>query len=123
MKFLLDVHVGTTIARALAAADHDVLRAALEYPTASDRWLLELAAKEDRILVTQDSDFTDLIFAFSSPPPRALIYIRCDPRDQIKMVARIFEILENDMLNGHIAVLTPSATRFRPFPQNDDGHG
>ena len=116
MKFLLDVHVGSVIARALAAAGHDVLRAAIAYPMSSDAWLLALAVEEGRTIITQDSDFTDLIFAFSATPPQSLIYIRCDPMDQHEMVTRILEILENDMLNGHIAVLTPSTTRFRPFP-------
>lgn len=123
MKFLLDVHVGTVISRALVAGGHDVLRAAIEYPTSADAELLALAVEEGRTIITQDSDFTDLIFAFSAAPPPALIYLRCDPMDQHEMVMRILEILESDMLNGHIAVLTPSTTRFRPFPPTGNDNG
>ncbi|HEX9965005.1 MAG TPA: DUF5615 family PIN-like protein [Allosphingosinicella sp.] len=69
MRFLLDVHIANAIARALEAEGHDVVRAAVAHATWSDPDLLTLAVREDRIIVTEDSDFSDLIYAVGMPRP------------------------------------------------------
>ena len=85
MRFLLDVHINTTLARLLTSNGHDVLRAALKHKRWSDEHLLALAAAEERIVVSQDSDFSELIYAFGKPAPPAVFYIRCEPEQQLDM--------------------------------------
>jgi predicted nuclease of predicted toxin-antitoxin system len=116
LKFLLDAHIATAIARALAAAGHDVVRAAVDHATWSDLELLALAVREERVIVTQDSDFSDLIYAWGNPPPPAIIYIRCEPDAQPAMASRVMETLASDRLNRHMAVIRPSSSRYRPLP-------
>jgi predicted nuclease of predicted toxin-antitoxin system len=36
--------------------------------------LLELAVCRQRIVITQDSDFTDLVYAFGKPAPPSILY-------------------------------------------------
>ena len=116
MRFLLDVHIGLHIAQTLGDAGHDVLRAALACPTASDLEHIERARAEDRILISEDSDFTDLIFAHGHAAPPALIYIRCEPFEQ-KLIAQVLlEVIEDQRLAGHVAVVTAEQVRFRRFP-------
>ena len=120
MRFLLDVHIAKSIATALEAEGHDVVRAALDYATWSDADLLALAVRDERIIVTQDSDFSDLIYAFGMPPPPAIIYIRCEPESQPSMAGRVIDTLASNRLNRHMAVIRPSSSRYRPLPPESD---
>jgi predicted nuclease of predicted toxin-antitoxin system len=122
LKILLDVNIGTTIANSLQNAGHDVVRAALSFPTWADVALLDLAFRESRIIITEDSDFTDLIFSFGHQAPPSVIFIRRDPERQRSFVDRVLEVVLNDRLQGHIVVLSPAATRYRPFPNTDKNH-
>ena len=119
MRFLLDVHISTRIARALVDAGHDVVRAAIAFPTASDAHLIGIAQNEDRIIVTEDSDFTRLVFTGASPPPSGLIFIRCAPEDQGDMASRVLEVLEMPAMFGHVATLTKDSVRFRALPDQE----
>jgi predicted nuclease of predicted toxin-antitoxin system len=119
LRFLLDVHISASIARALVSAGHLIVRAALDYPQWTNEALLKLAVDEQRVIVTEDSDFTDLIFAEGHAPPPSLIYIRCDPEEQPQMASRILEILDDERLAGHIVVISPPHSRFRAFPKTE----
>ena len=123
MKFLLDVHISTRIASALTDDGHDVVRAALAFPTALDIEVLAIAVSEQRILVTEDSDFSDLIFVHEHAAPTSLIYIRCSAKDQPAMAERVIEILGDARLQGHIVVLTPTSARYRALPNIADDLG
>ncbi|MEH3107334.1 MAG: DUF5615 family PIN-like protein [Sphingomonas fennica] len=117
MRFLLDVHVSTAVSRFLTDAGHDVLRAALVLPTAPDLELLAVARAEDRIIVSADSDFSDLIFAWGELPPPAMIYLRCPPADQPGVITALLDGLTDISLDGHMVVLSARGTRVRPFPR------
>ena len=122
MRFLLDVHIAKAIATAVGAEGHDVVRAALDYPTWSDADLLGLAVREERIIVTEDSDFSDLIYAWGMPPPPAIIYIRCEPETQPAMVGRVIDTLASGRLNRHMAVIRPNSSRYRPLPRESNSN-
>jgi predicted nuclease of predicted toxin-antitoxin system len=117
LKFLLDVHIGMAIARALEAQGYHVLRAALAHATWTDEDLLALAVREELVIVTEDSDFSDLVYAQGAPPPPAIVYIRCEPAAQPNMVDRIVETLASGRLEGHMAVIRPASSRYRPLPE------
>ncbi len=119
MKFLLDVNIGTSIARELLAHGHEVVRAALAYPTWEDVDLLALAVLENWAIISEDGDFTDLIFTFGAPPPASLVFIRRETESQNSFAERVIEIAANDRLIDHVVVLTPTLTRYRPFPKRD----
>ena len=64
MRFLLDVCASSRRMQAtLARLGHDVV-SALEWgdPRASDEVLLALATSEERVLITEDKDFGELVF-------------------------------------------------------------
>ena len=63
MKFLLDANVEYRLARFLASLGHDVKTIAHDYPAyLSDETVLSSAVEEQRILITNDRDFGELIF-------------------------------------------------------------
>lgn len=123
MRFLLDVHMNTTLARLLVSAGHDVLRAALAHKRWSDERLLALARADGRIIVSQDSDFSELIYFHGKPAPPAVLYIRCEPEQQIEMNVRVLQVLETAGFDGHMVVIEPENTRYRPLPGKLDHNG
>ena len=58
----MDACVGRRLAQWLRENDHDVMEADMLGPDPGDVALLELAASTDRILITIDTDFGELIF-------------------------------------------------------------
>jgi predicted nuclease of predicted toxin-antitoxin system len=63
MRFLADESCDFTIVRALRGAGHEVLAIAELAPSAGDPDVLSLALGEERILLTEDKDFGEFVFA------------------------------------------------------------
>jgi len=62
LKFLCDEGVDRPIVEALRAAGHDVTYVAEQNPGVEDQDVLQAASREDRVLVTADKDFGELVF-------------------------------------------------------------
>lgn len=123
MRFLLGVNIGTTVATTLCDAGHDVMRAALHHAQESDGAVLAHAVRQNRILVTCDGDFGDLIYRQGADVPPAVIYIRFEPDAIADLVPRLMDILDFTRLDGHITVIGPEHDRRRPFPVRSTDHG
>lgn len=67
MRFLVDRCAGRRLAEALRGTGHDVVEARTLGPDPGDRALLELAESLDRVLVTIDTDFGELIYLHDVP--------------------------------------------------------
>ncbi|NUQ63766.1 MAG: DUF5615 family PIN-like protein [Pirellulales bacterium] len=68
MKFLLDVCVSSRSLQAfLAGQGHDVQSALAIDPSASNEQLMHVALQDDRVLVTEDKDFGELVFVRRLP--------------------------------------------------------
>lgn len=86
--------------------------------TASDEDVLDLARKLDRVLLTEDTDFGDLIFRDALPPPPGIILSMTSLIDKAERSAR-FAALAPAALSvalGHFVVVGPTSYRYRPFP-------
>ena len=63
MRFLLDVCASSrAMRRLLASLGHDVVSAQDTDPGASDETVLALALHDQRVLITEDKDFGELVF-------------------------------------------------------------
>lgn len=123
MKFLLDANVGSTVARALSSAGHEVVRIAVVAPAATDDAVLAQAVAEERILITCDHDFGELVYRDGADCPPAIIFIRFEPGDVADIVPRLLPLLDFEMLNNHMTIIGPEHTRRRPFPTKSEAHG
>ena len=75
MKFLLDESADSRLAAYLTDRGHDVKVVAQDYPHAlSDREVLSIAQREDRILITNDRDFGDLIVHLRLPHAGVILF-------------------------------------------------
>ena len=76
MRFLLDQKAEARLGMFLVSIGHDATRVGKDHPPGlPDDQVLLLAVAEDRILLTNDSDFGELIFK-EHHPHRGVIYFR-----------------------------------------------
>jgi predicted nuclease of predicted toxin-antitoxin system len=123
LRLVCDANIGSIIANALTAAGHDVVRATTVAPHAADTVILSLAVNDDRILITCDRDFGELVFLHGLPPPSAIIYIRFEPQNVGDIVPRLISVLDSGGLEGHITVIDTAHNRRTPFPAKSNDNG
>src|SRR5438309_7618457 len=75
MRFLADESCDAIFVRVLRDAGHDVTAVADMAAAASDTVVIDLAMRESRILLTEDKDFGQLVYA-SGSPNRGVILLR-----------------------------------------------
>ncbi|MFN4256078.1 MAG: DUF5615 family PIN-like protein [Saprospiraceae bacterium] len=114
MNFIADEGVDGSLVAKLRAAGHDVLYFAETDQSTDDEVILELSNRENRILITRDKDFGELIYRMKRIHA-GIILVRLEEltsalRAQIA-ASFIFENLE--VLSGHFIVLQPSGARIR----------
>jgi predicted nuclease of predicted toxin-antitoxin system len=123
LRFLLDVNVGSSIARALTDAGHEVIRTISLEPRAADPRVLELAIERQAVLITRDRDFGELMFSAGSPHPPGIIYIRAKAFEAHDLIPRLLRLLEPQQLLGHMVVLRSTHHRRIPFPSESKNNG
>jgi predicted nuclease of predicted toxin-antitoxin system len=75
MKFLLDESADFPLADYLKTQGHDVTAVAHDYPHAlKDRDVLAIARREERILITNDHDFGELVFRQQLPHAGVILF-------------------------------------------------
>lgn len=118
MKFLADECCDTALVEALRADDHDVCYVMETMPGASDREVLRTAYNQERILLTEDKDFGELVYRLRYPV-HGLVLLRFPVRDRAQKVPRLRLLItrEAHRLEGSYVVLDPSKARIRPLHQ------
>jgi predicted nuclease of predicted toxin-antitoxin system len=112
MKFLLDAQRPRRLARELAASGHDAIHT-LDLPAGNrtqDRDLVELAIRENRILVTKDNDFV-VSFHLRRLPPKLLLVSTGNVSnvDLVKLFALNLNAVENAFAQNSFVELSASA--------------
>lgn len=117
---LLDENMPRSAGRLLADAGHDVALVADVQPAANDHSVLALARAQQRVLVTFDADFGELVYRQGVAPPPAIVYVRLHPIDGSAAAAKVLVALA-EPIAGHFVVCTRDGHRRRPLPQFADG--
>jgi predicted nuclease of predicted toxin-antitoxin system len=114
INFLADESCDFTVVRALRAAKFDVLSVAESFPSISDEQVLQRSLKEERILLTEDKDFGEWVFAHGKKVP-GVILVRF-PGNARKQLAEEIRMLVEDYgtdLIRNFVVLEPGRARIR----------
>ena len=128
MRLLADLHISPRTVQFLRSLGHDVLRVADLLPaTASDETIVERAAQDQRVILTQDLDMTAII-ALSRRQYPSLVTLRLSSV-RIEFVNTVLQrtlpILEQDLLQGTLVTIEDSRVRLRRLPltiQDDPWH-
>jgi predicted nuclease of predicted toxin-antitoxin system len=116
---LLDENMPRSVGRALVEAGHDVAFAADTEPAADDRSVLALARAGQRMLVTFDADFGDLVYQQGVPAPLAIVFLRMHPIDTAAAAEMVLQALAEAPLDQFV-VCTKRGRRRRPLPKRTD---
>jgi len=115
MRLLLDQDVYAVTARFLVDIGHDVVLAAqIGLSQASDEEILTTAQEENRILITRDRDYGNLVFVRAMGS--GVIYLRILPTTVNKVHSELLQVLETYSeveLVGAFIVVEPDGHRFR----------
>lgn len=115
MRFLADENLPRDIVEALRGAGHDVAWIRADSPERDDEQVLERARTEQRVLVTADTDFGEIIFRLrQSPSGVILLRLSGTPQDQAELVSAV--IPTRDDWIDRFTVVTDRRVRVRPLP-------
>lgn len=115
MRFLLDsCSASRTLHKALIDLGHDVLSARDGYSRATDEELLTLAYEENRVLITEDKDFGELVFLHRRPHPCIVRLVELRVTEKVDAMRDLIERHDDAMRNSSIIVVTRKQVRIRP---------
>lgn len=119
MKFIVDASSGLAIVNFLISHGYDVISVAREMPTADDQTILEKAKLEQRIVITNDKDFGELVFR-SRKANQGVVLIRLSDESSVNRVRAIKAVLDRcgGRIENHFSVVTETEIRIRTIPQN-----
>ena len=117
MRFLADESCDFTFVRILQAAGHDVMAVAESAPGAPDDKVIAFAHSQRRILITEDKDFGQLVFA-AAASTSGVIYVRYPMRSRSALGADLLRLVEErgESLTGTFAVVEPGRIRIGRTP-------
>lgn len=119
MRFLVDESADARLVEALRALGHDAVFIVHSHgPGLSDTEILAIAHAEQRILITDDRDFGDLVFN-QGQPHSGVLYFRLATTDLPTKIERLTYALANhaEQLDRFV-VVTLRRVRVRPAAIN-----
>ncbi|MCY3861764.1 MAG: DUF5615 family PIN-like protein [bacterium] len=125
MNFLIDQNRSPHLAELLRDAGHDAVHTSeLGLERAEDRELLLLAAEEDRIVVSGDTDFGALLAMRRATSPSVILFrARHLPRaeHQAAVILQHLDEVADDLAQGAVLVITDDRIRVRHLPLIAEG--
>ena len=92
---------------------HDVLAAVDDNQKASDQEIMALALEEDRILITEDKDFGELVFLRGLSHPYIVRFVEMPVAEQVEAMRELIAIYPNAMREGSLIVVTRNRVSIR----------
>jgi predicted nuclease of predicted toxin-antitoxin system len=114
MRWLGDECLSASLVNLLRAEGHDVLYVAEMAAGLSDTEVIRLALQEDRLLLTEDKDFGELVVRFGYSVP-GLVLIRIDPAKPTLRARRLGAAIQQfgERLFGRYLVIEDARLRAR----------
>lgn len=124
MRLLIDQNLATRVAVLLRDAGHDAVHVSERgMSRADDDQVLALAVGEERVLVSEDTDFGALLARSRSPLP-SLVLLRSADRlttqARAELLIATIGRVEAELGTGAIVVVGRSRVRIRPLPLKPD---
>ena len=123
MKFLVDNALSPVFAERLRDAQHDALHVRDRgMQASSDEEIFDLAIREDRIVVSADTDFGTLLALRETARPSVVIFRRTSgrrPEFQAMLLLKHLPEVEDSLNEGSVVVIEETRIRVRPLPMGE----
>jgi len=119
MRLLADMHISPATVAFLRRLGHDVVRVSeIMPPNATDAAVVEEAARQDRVILTQDLDFTGIIALGRRTHPSILSLRLSSSRiEHINAVLeRVLPSVESELAAGAVVSVEDGRVRLRALP-------
>ncbi len=114
MNLLADECCDALVVDGLRGDGYDVLYVKELAPGSDDDTVLQLAANQQRVLLTEDKDFGELVVRLKLPA-YGVVLLRMNPADSAAKLARLRHLVQHhaQRLPGSFVVLSAKRARFR----------
>jgi len=118
MRFLANENYPLVSIRRLRLAGYDVASGSEDAAGVSDSEVLARAVTEERIILTFDRDYGELIYRQRRPSPPGMIYFRYSPLTPEEPAEQLLYIIAeaNLFFEGMFTVVERDRIRQRPLP-------
>ena len=116
MRFLADENVSGLVVERLRSNGFDVVDVARGQKGALDPDVLAAAHAGNLVLITEDTDFGELVR--KRPAVRGVILLELDRLSNLAEAARVADVVlsQAEKLEGNLVVIEPARVRLRPLP-------
>lgn len=117
MRFVVDESCDAAVLRALRGAGWDVVAISERIPGATDLEVIAIALSEGRVLVTEDKDFGQLVYAAGREHAGVILLRYSFPLASSMATSLVHLVHEHDQsLSGAFVVLRPGSARIVTSP-------
>jgi predicted nuclease of predicted toxin-antitoxin system len=118
MQFLADENMDALVVRNLRAAGYDIEYIAELAPGIDDQAVLARSVADQRILMTEDLDFCDMVFR-DQAIAYGIILLRILPEQRALKSPRLLHLIQTlaTTLPAALTTLTMDSIRSRPLPK------
>jgi predicted nuclease of predicted toxin-antitoxin system len=118
MRFLANENFPLPSVRLLRQAGYNVASVTEDSPGIEDTEVLTRAADEQRVILTFDRDYGELIYRLRMPSPTGVIYLRFRPHTPEEPAVLLLNLLQTEELQfeRQFTVVERDQIRQRPLP-------
>ena len=120
MRFLIDNALSPVVAEGLRQADHDGIHVRdLGLAAADDETIFEHADRDQRVIVSADTDFGTILAMRNAASPSVILFRGATPRNpigQVKLLIANLAAIAPSIECGAVVVLEPQRIRVRSLP-------
>lgn len=122
MRLLIDNALSPRLADGLRDAGHDVVHVRdIGLHSAADEEIMDVAVKDNRVVVSEDTDFGTLLSLRDSEKPSFILLRHLPDRSAaglLQILLSNIATVEADLASGAVVVIEPGRIRVRKLPMD-----